>query len=345
MLVSRIAAVGAVVAVLSFASAAGADTVGPIDFEDYLPISVVGQDDPPWTGGACGPPIDQAVVANSLNSNAPASFETQSFRMSNAIVAGCFNDAFTPQASNEAGEPTAQDSSQSGGTRQPFFESEFTFASFTGALQPGLNVQVSPDRGDGSRMSFVRMQHTADNLALDFVDVQGVESPNTPPCMGCANFVTTPLGTFDPKVPHTVRLTMQFVDGPGNDIVQVFVDGNLVHTGGSWEDYYKLDTESSPTPAEQVSRTVDSLLIRAGGTAASSTAGKGFLFDDVSVTTGPVPVDEVSGVGPGEGGAGTPSSAGPGEGGAGPPSSAGPSAGGGTPSPAAPVLAVPNFTG
>jgi hypothetical protein len=75
----------------------------------------------------------------------------------------------------------------------------------------------------------------------------------------------------------------------------VFVDGNLVHTGGSWEDYYKLDKESSPTPADQVSRTVDSLLIRASGDPQPNTATKGFLFDDVSVTTGPVPVETSAG--------------------------------------------------
>jgi hypothetical protein len=320
MRVSRIAAVGAVVAVFSFASAAGADTKGPIDFENYNPGPVIGQDSPPWTGAPCAA-IDSGVVLNATNPNAPSSFEKQSFRMSNAVVSGCFNDAFTPQTANEAGEATAQNTVQSGGTRQPYFESQFTFASFTGALQPGLNVQVSPDRGDGARMSFVRMKHTATNLELEFVDVQGVDPPNTPtPCLGCANFVTTSLGTFDPKVPHTVRLTMQLVDGPSNDIVQVFVDGNLVHTGGSWEDYYKLDTESSPTPADQVSRTVDSLLIRASGTAEPNTATKGFLFDDVSVTTGPVPTSSPE-----------------------PGTSPGTEPGGATP--AAAVTATPRFTG
>jgi hypothetical protein len=320
MRVSRIAAVGAVVAVLSFGSAAAADTVGPIDFEGYAPGPVIGQDNPPWTGAPCAA-IDSGVVLNSLNTNAPSSFETKSFRMSNAVVAGCFNDAFTPEATNEAGESTAQDSPQSGGTRQPYYETQFTFASFTGALQPGLNVQVSPDRGDGARMSFVRMVHTATDLQLEFVDVQGVDPPSTTtPCLGCANFVSTPLGTFDPTVPHTVRLTMQLVDGPSNDIVRVFVDGALMHTGGSWEDYYTLDTESSPTPPDQVSRTVDSLLIRASGTAQANTLGAGFLFDGVSVTTGPVPVGAS---GPGTSAGTTPVGAGP----------------------AGAVTAVPRFTG
>ena len=306
------------IAVMIATSAAAADTAGPIDFESYAPGPVFVQG---WTGTPCAA-IDEGVVLNGLNPNAPSSFETRSFRMSNQVVSGCFNDAFTPQTTDEAGESTAKTSAQSGGTRQPYYEAEFTFASFTGGLQPGLNVQVSPDRGDGSRMSFVRMRHTDTDLELEFIDVQGVEPPNMPPCQGCANFVTTPLGMFDPKVPHTVRLTMQFVDGPGNDIVRVFVDGNLVHAGGSWEDYYTLDTESSPTPPDQVSRAVDSLLIRASGNAAPSTAGQRFLFDDVSVTTGPVPADEA---GPGS------------EGGSGP--------GAGTSPVAAPVTATPTFTG
>lgn len=305
--------------VLVAASAAAADTVGPMDFEGYNPGPVYGQGNPPWTGGQCAA-IDEGVALNSLNPNAPSSFGTKSFRISNQIVSGCFDDAFTPQTSDEAGESSAQNSPQSGGTRQSYFETQFTFASVTGGLQPGLNVQVSPDRGDGSRMSFVRMKHTNTDLEMEFIDVQGVDPPNTPtPCFQCANFVTTSLGKFDPTVPHTVRITMQFVDGPSNDIVKVYVDGNLLHTGGSWEDYYTLDTESSPNPP-RVSRTVDSLLIRASGAAQPNTLGNGFLFDDLSVMTGPVPVSQGVGASPGEGGAGTAS-------------------------PAAPVAGVPRFTG
>jgi hypothetical protein len=80
---------------------------------------------------------------------------------------------------------------------------------------------------------------------------------------------------------------MRLLDGPSNDVVRVFVDGTLVHTGGSWEDYYTLDTESSPTPP-RVSRTVDSLLIRSSGTATASVAGEGFLIDDVRLFSGPL---------------------------------------------------------
>jgi len=71
---------------------------------------------------------------------------------------------------------------------------------------------------------------------------------------------------------------MQFVEGPANDIVKVSVDGVLVHTGTSWEDYFRNE-ERNPT------RTVSRVLFRTGGTAAPATAGKGFLIDNLSLAT------------------------------------------------------------
>jgi hypothetical protein len=275
----------AVVALLP--AGGGADVVGPYDFEAYSTGTVRGQDG--WGGADCGATIDQAVVANAGFPGAPATFGDQSLRFSNAAVSGCFNDVFTPSTGDEAGESTAANGGMSGGTRQPFFSSEFTIASATGAAQNGLAVQVSPDRGDGARMSYLRLEHTGGQLVLTFYDVQGLSTGETQPCTGCANFVATTVGSYDPTIPHAIRLSMTFVDGPSNDIVQVFVDGALVHTGGSWEDYYTMDDESAGSPAAYASRTVDSLLIRATGSTFPAGLGQGFLIDAVSVRSGPVP--------------------------------------------------------
>jgi hypothetical protein len=291
----KVVPVAAAALALAFVLPAGkgsADTKS-IDFESgYTPGSVYGQQN--WTGSVCGPVIDQSVVDNASYPAAPASFGTKSFRMSNAAVSGCFTDSFSPGLVNEAGESTAANGGLSGGTRQPVFTAQWTFASSTGGLQPGLAVQVSPDRGDGARMSYVRMRHTATAMDLSFFDVQGTDPPNSGPCFQCANFVETSLGTYNPSQPHTVKLTMNFYDGPGNDVVRVFVDGVLKHTGRSWEDYYFYDTESSPNPP-RVSRTVDSLLIRATGTPAPATAGQGFLFDAISYTSGPLTTSMTAG--------------------------------------------------
>jgi hypothetical protein len=260
-------------------------TVGPIDFESptysAVPGSINNQDGWKATGT-----FDQAVVLNTLNLNAPDAFGDQSWRVSNAVTSGSFSDQpFSKPLANEAGESTAENAGQSGGSRQPCFKAEFTVASNTGAAQNGLRVTVSPDRGDGARMSFVSLAHTATDLNIRFFDVDGVTG--TAPCFQCANFRETNLGDFDETVPHTVRIEMQFVEGDANDVVKVFVDDALVHTGTSWEDYYRLDTESNQPPNDTFkSRTVDSLLFRLSGTAVPTTLLNGFLVEGVKLESG-----------------------------------------------------------
>jgi hypothetical protein len=83
---------------------------------------------------------------------------------------------------------------------------------------------------------------------------------------------------------------MKFVDGVKNDVVKVYVDGVLKHTGTSWEDYFRTQ-ETNPT------RTVDSILFRVSGTAAPATAGNGFLIDNLvlnSFTPDAVSVPEIT---------------------------------------------------
>ena len=109
-----------------------------------------------------------------------------------------------------------------------------------------------------------------------FDDVQGVGSP--------ANFVETQIANdLSRSVPHTVKLTMDVVDGPSNDVVKVWIDGVLVITGTSWENYYRFDSESV---AEQSPRVVKTVLFRESGDAHPANAGSGFLFDNLSLMSG-----------------------------------------------------------
>ncbi len=233
--------------------------------------------------------LDEEVVATTGFAGAPDAFETQSWRYSNVVGPGSFGDyPFSKPLAAEAGEADALHNGPGSGNRQPFFATVFTIASSNGAAQNGLSIDVSPDRGDGARMSLLRFTHTATDLDIDFFDVQGLEMGEGPaPCFQCANFVETDLGNFDEAVPHTIEIRMVFVPGPSNDLVSILVDGTVEHLGTSWEDYYRFDTESSPTPADQVSRTVDSLLFRRAETAA--VAGNGFLIDNLSLASGPIP--------------------------------------------------------
>ncbi len=232
----------ALVVALTVATIAGADST-TITFESstYSPGSIQGQNG--WGGQTppgipINPAYDQAVVSNTYGYT---SFGGQSFRMSNAVTSGSFGDwPFSPSLTNEAGESLALNGDGvftfSGGVRQSHFEVQWDFASTTPtAEQPGLQISTAPDRGDGARMSFIKMRDTPNGLAVDFVDYQDAAPYGSVanPAAGCGpedNFVTTTVASgLDRTRPHTVKLTMDFVDGPRNDVVKVYVDGGVLN--------------------------------------------------------------------------------------------------------------------
>lgn len=260
---------------------AAADTIG-VNFEDppYTTGSVDGQDG--WQSDALCAAYDVAVVTNIYGY---ATFGDQSLRISNAVTSGCFDGTFSKPLIDEAGETSAENGGMSGGSRQSSFEAQWDFASTVpGAEQPGLSTVASPDRGDGARMSWIQMADTPAGLDVNFYDYQSGAMET-----GCAlgtNFIFTPVATgLDRTVPHNIRVTMDFVDGVANDVVKVYVDGVLKHTGTSWEDYFR-ECEGNPT------RTVDSILFRTGGIPAPATLGNGFLIDNLTLTSGPPDADD-----------------------------------------------------
>ena len=248
----------------------------------YLPGPIHGQDD--WSsrgalpGGGCAL-YDHQVVVNSLGLYHYQSFGAQSLRLSNAVTSGCFDDqTFSKRLLHAAGESDADASTfaVTAGIPQSHFEAQWDFASTVpNAEQPDLSVVASPDRGDGSRMSWVQMADKPNGLEINFFDVRGTSDP--------AHFVgpLTVASNLDRTVPHTIRITMDFVHGPSNDVVKVYVDGQLKEIGTSWENYYRYDTEAAAhgrrTPI------VNRILFRTGGAAAIGNLGKGFVIDNFSM--------------------------------------------------------------
>jgi hypothetical protein len=271
--IARLLAIAALLLPAVLASTALAD-MHIIDFETYSPGTVNGQDG--WSSlGAAGSGCavyDHQVVDPTLYGI--GAFGMRSLRMSNAVTSGCFGDqTFSKSLADEAGESSAEGGGLSGGARQTYFQAQWTFASTTpGAEQPGLSVVASPDRGDGARMSWVQMADTPAGLEVNFFDYQ----------TGTGFVASNVAAGLDRTVPHTIRVTMTFVDGSANDIVNVYVDAALGHTGTSWEDYFR-DVEGNPT------RTVDSILFRTAGGAALATMGNGFLIDNLTLFSGPGP--------------------------------------------------------
>lgn len=241
-----------------------------VDFEGYSLGSISGQDG--WSN-AVNPAYDQAVVANTYGYS---SFGLKSLRISDAVTSGSFGDwIFAKPLTDSVGETGATSGSFSSGTKQTHFETQFDIASTQLTQQPGMHVSVSPDRGDGSRMSYLRFEDGVSGMNVFFDDVQGTTNP--------ANFVETQIGTdLSRSVPHTIKLTMDVVDGPSNDVVKVWIDGNLVITGTSWENYYRFDSEAS---AEQSPRIVKTVIIQARGSANPANLGNGYLFDNLTLAS------------------------------------------------------------
>jgi hypothetical protein len=127
-------------------------------------------------------------------------------------------------------------------------------------------------------MSWVQVRDTPTGLEVRFNDYRdnapfGDAIGDPAGCGAEDTFVETVVATgLDRSVPHRIRIFMVFREGPRDDLVRVYVDNSLVHTGTSWEDYFRY-CEGNPT------RTVDSVLFRTAGTPAPATLGKGFLID------------------------------------------------------------------
>lgn len=224
-------------------------------------------------------PYDQAVVENIYGYS---SFGCKTLRLSDSVTSGSFGDqVFAPPQVNGAGESSATSAGFTLGTRQNHFEAQFDIASAVPTQQTGMHVSISPDRGDGARMSYLRIEDNSGGLDVFFDDVQGTDSS--------ANFVETKVSAgLDRTTPHTIKFVMDFKDGPSNDIVEIWIDGTLAHTGTSWENYYRYDGEAS---SEQSPRIVKTLLFRESGTATPANSGNGFLFDNVNLSSSIIPPD------------------------------------------------------
>jgi hypothetical protein len=252
-------------------------------FDDFNLGTIDGQQD--WLSAGANnhgcAKYDAEVVANTFGYFL---FGAKSLRISNAVTSGCFGDhTFSARTLTAAGEAGSLDGGfdLGGGARRNHFDAAWTFASTVkGARQPGLSVVASPDRGDGARMSWVQMTDEADGLAVNFYDVQGLDPDDHISANFKESFLVRGLNR---AVPHTIAISMDFREGPGNDIVRVYVDGRLRHTGTSWEDYFRFDPEAAPfnhTPPM-----VNRVLFRTGGAAAPGTAGNGFLIDNLVLAT------------------------------------------------------------
>lgn len=247
-----------------WAPVAGADSVGPITFEPptYTTGNINGQNGWMKTG-----PYDVEVSSvSSFPAAAGYGFGAQALRVSNAVTSGSFGDqTFSPGLSTPAGESGAS-----------HFEASLQVGTALASLQAGLRMTVSPDDGNGSRMSFLAFEDQPDGVHVIFFD-----ATNPGPLGTVSSFNPSDIATISRGTAHSIRFSMDFPAGPANDVVKIFVDGALKHTGTSWEDYYRYDPEQVGNG--NVVPSVSKLLFRQSGVAAPATLGNGYLVDSVAL--------------------------------------------------------------
>ena len=284
-------------AVLLFPSAAAADSLGLITFESsqgYVLGPIGGQptaDTLPNGKWQKDGPYDVNVVMVSTYPDArDYGLGSQALQISDAVTSGSFGDqTFSPGLGDEAGESGAFNDGLSGGLRQPHFGASFLIGTTQATQQcvgcpTPLKMTVSPDRGDGARMSFLRFEDQADGVHVFFADVVDKGPVGT-----SANFRTSEIATLSRDRSHLIQFSIDFKDGAANDTVKIYIDSKLVKTGSTWEDYYRYDPEQ--TLQGNKVPTVDKLLFRLSGNSQHippydpnpTDLGKGFLIDRVTL--------------------------------------------------------------
>jgi hypothetical protein len=135
-------------------------------------------------------------------------------------------------------------------------------------------------------MSYVRLQDTVNGIEVYFRDVPtGYVDPNHK-----VLWSEQLIATLDRARPHTIRFEIKLVPGQDNDIVRVYVDDAAKACGTTWENYYRYDIEQQGTVNANGVPAIDRMQFRSNIAAptadqALALAGKGFLFDNVTVTT------------------------------------------------------------
>jgi hypothetical protein len=242
-------------AALGLASFATADSKGPITFESSQSYTAGTNIDTQngWSDYGLYD-ANVALVAGFPAASAYASYGDQALQISNFKTSGSFGDqTFAPLLTAPAQQ----------GTSLTHFVATFSIGTTTTAQQSGLAISVSPDNGQGARMSYLRFEDQADGVHVFFDDLRNTKA-----------FKDRDIATISRGTPHTIGFSHHLT--ATNDSAKITIDGKLVASGTTWESYYPLAGEPVPNVA--------TMLFRASGTASAS-QGQGFLIDNLTYTS------------------------------------------------------------
>jgi hypothetical protein len=265
---------GALAALLSVGPALAAPvTTHSTDFTGFALGSVNGQGG--WA--VSNPAFDQEVVDVAGN---------RALRLSNGVTSGAFgNQPFAPRpggtgmsaANPTNGQPQFFAGESSTGAGYNRFVGSFDFRSVaTDATDLGARITVSPDNGQGGRQGFIGLENVAGGVQVTTYDVATDGNFIGPQTIGTVGF-----GQWS-----NLTVEMDFFDGVSNDVARILLNGVLVATVHSWEDYFS-NWEAALHP---LGVPVQTLMFRLSGGAL--TGAEGFYIDNVTVTLDTVDVPE-----------------------------------------------------
>ena len=147
------------------------------------------------------------------------------------------------------------------------FDSSFRIGTTLATEQSGLHMSVSPDDGNGARMSYLRFEDQPDGVHVFFDDVT-----NPGPIGHESTFNETDIATLSRTTAHSIEFSIKFKPGPHNDTVKIYIDGTKTDHRHTWEDYYRYDAEQIGNG--NVVSPISKMLFRESGTANPANAGQ-----------------------------------------------------------------------
>lgn len=241
-----------------------------------------------WGFAKTPPAFDQSVTTVGSN---------KVWRISNAVTSsGYSNQPNSPSCALPAGETTAALYNDRGLNHttplsppnaraiaaSQYFHGGFKFRSATGAAQTDLFMSINAaPRQSNVRMSYVGIRDVGTGFNLEFYETLAGGAFPASPTIIASNLCYTAWYQLD--------FYIEFVDGlsggNGNDIMKIYLNGMLIHTGTTWETYYASPAwTATPYPIA-----VDALMFRLSGTAVPGNSGNGFYIDNVSSDNAAVP--------------------------------------------------------
>jgi hypothetical protein len=225
------------------------------------------------------------------NAIASSTYSSQVFSATSGQVAGETNAALWNNRGTNGSSPLSPAQYGAYAATNTFY-SKVAFRSATGAAQSGLALTLSASSKQSAvRMSWLQLQDTGSGFNLNVIESLGSTGVGNS-SFTTATAVASGLSYTDL---HTIEMGITFVDGVtnvggtvfGNDVLQIWLNGALIHTGSTWESYYYNNERiTAGTPRLQA---VDSMLFRVSGTAATGTSGNGFYFEDFAIGNTIVP--------------------------------------------------------